>query len=399
MAPKYTFKDYLALAKLSARNWFWRVDGKQAIGRGFFYYIFAIGLFVQAISIVISIPGFVIRLVIGLVTFSFGKVISSYISFLIYQAIVFLIFFKPARIKDSIRYKTSVWYQNTGIMPSEVVSDVGVYGEYIATLAAQKCLETNGVEGRVFNNVFVPKKDGDFNEIDIISVSVMGIHVIEAKARTGHFTGNYLMDEWIQNGNIAMKNPLKQNLGHCNYLAEYIYENLPECDLKQKSMLGKMKNVSLWTLYGIRDDVDTSIGPNMNAFCSMSDVYEKRKFDERRLSPQEVNLICKMLDEISHYTPAQRQQMIQQRAAAQERKEYSHPYKYYIVKMEYPEINDIPFEQQTICRDNGFYKSYLDLRDNWFKAIPNAVIVGRSEATRDYDEIVTYFNKINAQSR
>ncbi len=45
--------------------------------------------------------------------------------------------------------------------------------------------EKNGVKGYVFNSVIVPKRDGDFNEIDVLTVSPMGIHVIEAKARVG----------------------------------------------------------------------------------------------------------------------------------------------------------------------------------------------------------------------
>lgn len=142
-----------------------------------------------------------------------------------------------------------------------------------------------------------------------------------------------------------------------------------------------------------------SLEPNLDACSSMANFYEKQIFPERRLSVREVKLICRLLDEISHYTPAERQQMIQQRAVAQERKEYSHPYSYYIAKIEYPEKDGTLYEATVICRDNRFYKTFLDPADNWFKAIPNAVIVGKSEATADYNEIVRYYNKLVAKNK
>lgn len=47
----------------------------------------------------------------------------------------------------------------------------------------------------MFNSVIVPKRDGDFNEIDVLTVLPMGIHVIEAKARVGTFYGNSLSEK------------------------------------------------------------------------------------------------------------------------------------------------------------------------------------------------------------
>ena len=37
--------------------------------------------------------------------------------------------------------KKSSWYRNTGIRPSEVTRNVGIYGEYIATMCAEENLK------------------------------------------------------------------------------------------------------------------------------------------------------------------------------------------------------------------------------------------------------------------
>lgn len=77
------------------------------------------------------------------------------------ESIFLLIFcipvtFNITRINYSLNFKNSTWWKNTGIRPSEMLSDKGLYGEYIATIYAEEHLKTNQVYGKILNNVFVP---------------------------------------------------------------------------------------------------------------------------------------------------------------------------------------------------------------------------------------------------
>lgn len=110
--------------------------------------------------------------------------------------VMFFIVFNFRRLSYALHYRSTAWYQNTGYHPWTVIKDVGLYGEYIATICEECFLRKNGVKGYVFNNVIVPKRDGDFNEIDVLSVSPLGINVIEAKARVGQFYGTLISPKW-----------------------------------------------------------------------------------------------------------------------------------------------------------------------------------------------------------
>lgn len=58
-------------------------------------------------------------------------------------------------------------------------------------------------------------------------VGNFGIQVIEAKARMGTFAGSPVGEKWTQyigRQVYETQNPLYQNLNHCNYLSEYLYE-------------------------------------------------------------------------------------------------------------------------------------------------------------------------------
>ena len=71
----------------------------------------------------------------------------------------------------------------------------------------------------------IPKKDGDFNEIDVVMVCEAGIFVIEAKAWNGELIGNATaptLQQKFRKYHQRVKNPLVQNITHCNYLQEYL---------------------------------------------------------------------------------------------------------------------------------------------------------------------------------
>lgn len=416
---KLDLSDYISLWLLSLRGVFWRIDGRQASTKFARYGTW--GIWISIILCLLGYFGWIPFLMYGVIYPILGiadcikliftlhllqavKELLLYIFSFVFFTLAFRFIYIPictdsVRFKYNLHFKDSAWWKNTGITPSEIRKDKskGLYGEYIATISAEQNLKTNNVTGYVFNNVIVPKRDGDFNEIDIVSVSVseMGIHVIEAKARTGAFYGNYISPKWKQimgQNTYEMENPLIQNLTHINYLTEYLYENLPDCPLKKQPIFDKMKNVALFTLTGIEDHLDQSKQLSMDFFIGMAeDGYRRQTFTERKLSKEEVKLIADLLKKISFYPREQYQQMIQERAIRQEKGEFSHPYKYYVTRGVVPYDNNV---LDAICRDNGYYRTYYDRQDDTFKAYPEMTIQGRSKASEDFDEVYAYFNKM-----
>jgi len=397
--------DYISLFLLSFRGFFWRVDGRHATNqRGADFWIKLIIWLIQiyAVFYVITFPFSVFGILINVITFRFSAALSS----AIYLFAFLFIVYNPRRLIYNLQFKKSAWWKNTGITPNEVRKDKGLYGEYIATMCAEQNLTEHKIYGKVFNSVIIPKKDGDFNEIDIISVNETGIHVIEAKARTGAFFGSFTGEIWTQKlgaQEYKLQNPIIQNLTHCNYLIEYLYENIPECSLKKKSLVDKIINVVLISLTGFEDHLNRTPSPVM-AFFGMAESSMKLKGYQtidfvgaygKLLTKEEIDIISQILEKASSYTAAQRQQMMQERAIKQEQKAYSHKYVYYVVRVTAPDIDGTLLTFDTVCKDNGYYKTYLDQRDGLFRAIPEANILGKSKETSNFQEILAYFNSTN----
>ena len=391
MKTRFTLKDYWALIMMSMRSAYWRIDrrnwGKQLDGVLFwFVWIFPIGVVLALLNILNTAMTF----------FSLG--VAGVINEL-YKSIFLLVFCVPVtfnitRMKYTLNFKNSTWWKNTGIKPSEMLSDKGLYGEYIATIYAEEHLKTNQVYGTILNNVFVPTPDGSFNEIDIISISEIGIQVIEAKSRQGKFYGNWMNETIIQNDN-EMQNPLIQNLNHCNYLVDYLFQQLPlpACEFKLSTDLFVfIKNVVLFSVYGIEDNINRPFEPNMDFLVEMSDKYAKRKFKNRTLSKEQVDIIYETLLPIALYSPEERRQMIQQRELERQQKESlreqqmrTHTYKpdtvYYVVDMNFIDVDGKWYQGNLVCKERNcgmdennepvFYRTFLDPTDGWYYAKPN----------------------------
>lgn len=99
----------------------------------------------------------------------------------------------------------------------------GNTGEYLIDYA----LAHGGIEGRkkLFRNLLVPRKGViDTSEIDCLMLHERGIYVFESKNCSGWIFGSADQRQWIMNLNKATKerfyNPIKQNQGHINALAE-----------------------------------------------------------------------------------------------------------------------------------------------------------------------------------
>ena len=186
--------DFAALYQMSMRSFFWKIDGRQGLkqlGKESENSAIAMAFYFMALIIAY---GPMVCLIGGVLTLHFYMIPFS----LIYMVLLSPVVFNFPRLKYNLKFTQSAWWQNTGVRPSQIKKDRGLYGEYIATMAAEQSLANSQVFGRVFNNVVVPKKDGDFNEIDVLSVNECGVHVIEAKARGGVFYGSLIGETWKQ---------------------------------------------------------------------------------------------------------------------------------------------------------------------------------------------------------
>lgn len=320
-------------------------------------------------------------------------------------AVFTLCFFNIERMRYCLRYKETAWFQNTGFLPSQVASDVGLYGEFIATMCAEQYLEHHHIYGKVFNSVIIPKRDGDFNEIDVISVSEHGIHVIEAKARTGEFIGTGTSSQWTQRcgrQEYTMQNPIMQNLTHCNFLTEFLYENLPTGTV-ENLLYSKIYNVVLFVLTGIKDNLNISDLPG-RSFIGMAESTLLHKNYRRdtvaeldgqlstKLTVEQIDTISAVLAEASDYTAAERQRMINDRTFNQEQKLYSHPVNYYVTKMYFLNSDEV-MPLPMICRDNGYYKTYMDYSEKVFRAFPELVVAQRTQDCPDFNKVYTAYVK------
>ena len=77
----------------------------------------------------------------------------------------------------------------------------------------------------VFANVYIPA-GGHSTEVDILMVTSFGLCVIECKAYKGQIFGTDSDQMWTQfldGQTFSFYNPVKQNAGHCDRLAEYLH--------------------------------------------------------------------------------------------------------------------------------------------------------------------------------
>ncbi len=93
---------------------------------------------------------------------------------------------------------------------------VGLRGEY----HIYRALEKLPIQKRLFTNMYLPKEDGTYTEIDLVMLTNKGIFVIESKNYSGWIFGNENQKFWMQtlpakkNNKHKFLNPIWQNQGH-----------------------------------------------------------------------------------------------------------------------------------------------------------------------------------------
>lgn len=110
----------------------------------------------------------------------------------------------------------------------------GSSGEQAAFLTLTK--DFHIPEKQILRNLYIPKSNKKFTEIDLLVVSTRGLLVFECKNYAGKIYGNAKRRLWVQylgRKKSYFYNPFMQNRGHVKYLREYlkktgiVVDNLP----------------------------------------------------------------------------------------------------------------------------------------------------------------------------
>ena len=101
---------------------------------------------------------------------------------------------------------------------------------YVGEQRIRKLLDSLGEDYTVFNDIYVPKKDGKTTQIDHVLLSPYGIFVIETKNYTGWIFGQEQQKNWTQtiyNKKSRFYNPIMQNNTHVKALKHYADTDVP----------------------------------------------------------------------------------------------------------------------------------------------------------------------------
>lgn len=106
----------------------------------------------------------------------------------------------------------------------------GTVGESITnSILHHLCIK--GYEGTPFHNIYVPKGNGEYSEIDLAFVTAKGIFVFECKNYSGWIFGSYKDKYWTVSFPNGQKNrfynPIIQNQSHINALRKIYGEDIP----------------------------------------------------------------------------------------------------------------------------------------------------------------------------
>lgn len=207
------------------------------------------------------------------------------LNFILYALLIIVIFvFILFIIKDS-EYKKSSYFKLTKLPLLKVMFDKGKYGEYLTFKYLRK-YEKYGCE--FLFNAYIPKKDDENTEIDVMMISPQGIFVFESKNYSGWIFGNEKQKTWTQtlpSGRNATKehffNPIMQNKTHIKYLRKIVGDDVPIYSIIVFSERCELKKVQVESqdIYVIkRNDLPKCVSMICNN--SLKFIMDKKKIDE-----------------------------------------------------------------------------------------------------------------------
>ena len=160
-----------------------------------------------------------------------------------------VIVFLAIYIYRRVQYQNSDYYHQTKNPYRTTILNKGIQGEFnIATLLEPFLSQS----ARILYNVYIPTKNGETTEIDIILISHSGLFVIESKNYSGWIFGDVNRKKWCQTlparrgcEKHYFYNPVWQNRAHIRHLQGLLGSTLPyysivvfsdKCTFKKLSM-------------------------------------------------------------------------------------------------------------------------------------------------------------------
>ncbi len=178
------------------------------------------------------------------------------------------------------RLENSTYTKFNNIRVSDLLNDKGILGEFLVF----EILENMEFK-HLLSSVYIPKKNNELTEIDVILVSKKGIFIFEVKNYTGSIIGNEEDKNWIQKLNASTKhefyNPILQNEGHINALNFYLKDIKNKKyysyivfgnDVKMKNIKYTSDNVRIVNMENLKDRLEED-------FNTLSDVFTEGKIN------------------------------------------------------------------------------------------------------------------------
>lgn len=150
----------------------------------------------------------------------------------------------------SKKYKEESYYKITNVNYFNVRHDTGKFGEYL-TYKYLKDFEKQGA--KFLFNIYIPKKDEETTEIDVLMISSKGLFVFESKNYSGWIFGSDNQKYWCQTLPSGRRrshkekfyNPIFQNNTHVKYLKSIVGEQIPMYSIITFSDRCTLKNVNI----------------------------------------------------------------------------------------------------------------------------------------------------------
>ncbi len=107
-----------------------------------------------------------------------------------------------------------------------------------------------GRKGKILENVYIPKDDGETSEIDVLFITQKGIFVFESKNYSGWIFGDERNRNWaavLPNQKNQFYNPILQNKTHMKWLRNYLGEDMPLFSIIVFSNRCELKKITVYS--------------------------------------------------------------------------------------------------------------------------------------------------------
>lgn len=179
---------------------------------------------------------------------------------------------------------------------------LGRHGEKL-TERELKLVRLLGRDGKILRNVYIPKKNGETSEIDVMYITQKGIFVIESKNYSGWVFGSENNYQWtvsLPNGlKNKLYNPIKQNQTHIKWLQKYVGEDIPLFSIIVFSERCTLK---------IKGETSVPVIKRDSLYATIRNAWKRT---EDKLSDEQVNELYEKLKELTCVSKEDKQKHVE----------------------------------------------------------------------------------------